>query len=160
MATNLVGAGRTGGSVAIPIFEPVMQAVWTHYAPKTELRPPSPEASRYLAVTREERKSSKSRKTAMLPEYLRRDERGRTVDARYRLLSRKDRESYDTAQAPKRKARQEKTAQETARQPEQTRSASDARREGSWFGGNGFFGWQRWPSEGNAGPMRSGRGSW
>ena len=143
-----LGSGRTGGNVAIPIFEPVMQAVWKDYAPKTALRPASPEASRYLTVTREERKSSQSGKAAMLPEYLRRDERGRTVDARYKLLSRKDRESYAADQTPKRKRRPAE---------EEMRAASEARREDPWSW-QGFFGWQ---NEGNGGPWRSGgRGFW
>ena len=34
---------------AVPIFEPIMQAVWAHVAPKTALAPPSPEAKRQLS---------------------------------------------------------------------------------------------------------------
>ena len=30
-----LGGGQTGGKVAVPIFEPIMQAVWQHHAPKT-----------------------------------------------------------------------------------------------------------------------------
>src|SRR6266571_5642366 len=44
-----LGGGATGGGVAVPIFEPVMQAVWAHVAPKIALAPPSPEAKRQLA---------------------------------------------------------------------------------------------------------------
>ena len=44
-----LGGGATGGNVAVPIFEPIIQAVWAHYAPKTALAPPSPEAKRQLA---------------------------------------------------------------------------------------------------------------
>ena len=44
-----LGGGSTGGGVAVPIFEPVMQAVWAHVAPRTALAPPSPEAKRKLA---------------------------------------------------------------------------------------------------------------
>ncbi len=43
-----LGGGQTGASVAIPIFEPIIQAVWANYAPKTALAPPSPEAKRQL----------------------------------------------------------------------------------------------------------------
>jgi len=32
-----LGSGSTGGSVAVPIFEPIMQAVWAYHAPKTPL---------------------------------------------------------------------------------------------------------------------------
>ena len=35
-----LGGGATGGGVAVPIFEPIIQAVWAHAAPKTALAPP------------------------------------------------------------------------------------------------------------------------
>ena len=44
-----LGGGATGGHIAVPIFEPIMQAVWAHVAPKTALAPPSPEAKRLLS---------------------------------------------------------------------------------------------------------------
>ena len=43
-----LGGGQTGGKVAVPIFEPIMQAVWDHHAPRTALRGPSPEAQARL----------------------------------------------------------------------------------------------------------------
>jgi len=43
-----LGRGATGAKVAIPIFEPIIQAAWEHHAPKTELAPPSKEAERFL----------------------------------------------------------------------------------------------------------------
>jgi 1A family penicillin-binding protein len=45
-----LGGGQTGGKVAVPIFTPIMEAVWQHHAPKTALRGPSPEASRNLVA--------------------------------------------------------------------------------------------------------------
>ena len=44
-----LGGGATGGHTAVPIFEPIMQAVWAHVAPKTVLAPPSAEAKRRLS---------------------------------------------------------------------------------------------------------------
>src|SRR5438552_18514697 len=44
-----LGGGATGGHVAVPIFEPVIQAVRSNVAPKTAPAPPSPEAKRHLA---------------------------------------------------------------------------------------------------------------
>src|SRR5438445_12388792 len=44
-----LGGGATGGGVAVPIFEPVIQAVWAHVTPRTALAPPSPEAKRQLS---------------------------------------------------------------------------------------------------------------
>ncbi len=46
-----LGGGQTGGKVAVPIFERIMQAVWQHHAPRTALQGPSPEAkSRLIAL--------------------------------------------------------------------------------------------------------------
>jgi membrane carboxypeptidase/penicillin-binding protein len=44
-----LGGGATGGGVAVPIFEPVIRAVWNDVAPRTALAPPSPEAKRDLS---------------------------------------------------------------------------------------------------------------
>jgi membrane peptidoglycan carboxypeptidase len=44
-----LGGGATGGGVAVPIFEPVIRAVWNDVAPRTPLAPPSPEAQRDLS---------------------------------------------------------------------------------------------------------------
>ena len=44
-----LGGGSTGGNIAVPIFAPVMQAVWANVAPRTALAPPSPEAKRQLS---------------------------------------------------------------------------------------------------------------
>jgi membrane carboxypeptidase/penicillin-binding protein len=41
-----LGGSATGGGVAVPIFEPVIQAVWANVAPRVALAPPSPEAKR------------------------------------------------------------------------------------------------------------------
>jgi penicillin-binding protein 1A len=141
-----LGAGRTGGGVAIPIFEPVMQAVWSHHAPKSALRPASPEAKRDLVVP--QRKEAKSTKAALLPEYLRRDAKGRTVNAQYRLVSRRDQEALASA---KRKPRE---------QSEDSRHATEGR-DDPWFGRRQSFGWQGWDDGANFGGRRSGgRGFW
>jgi 1A family penicillin-binding protein len=44
-----LGSGATGGGFAVPIFEPVMRAVWNDVIPRTALAPPSPEAKRNLS---------------------------------------------------------------------------------------------------------------
>jgi penicillin-binding protein 1A len=43
-----LGGGQTGGRVAVPIFDQIVQAVWANYAPRTPLNGPSPEAKREL----------------------------------------------------------------------------------------------------------------
>jgi membrane carboxypeptidase/penicillin-binding protein len=96
-----LGGGATGGSVAVPIFEPVMQAVWAHHAPKTLLRGPSAETRKHLVTTRVdshtggiagnepgERGERDRGGGGLLVEYLRRDARGRVVDTQYRLVAR------------------------------------------------------------------------
>jgi membrane carboxypeptidase/penicillin-binding protein len=145
-----LGSGRTGGGVAAPIFEPVMRAVWEHYAPKTVLRPASREAMRHLVVARGEQKSPASRTAALLPEYLRRDERGRTVDARYRLLSKNDREAHAAERARKAKQRRDREEQES-------QAASDPRRDNNGWP-SGSFGWGQWQSDNDR--WRGGRGFW
>lgn len=172
-----LGSGRTGGNVAIPIFEPIMQSVWANYAPKTALKPASADARRFLAVPRGERgEQSSSRRAGMLPEYFRRDQRGRTVDARYRLLSRKDRNAYASAtsngQSSRRRGRQTETDARTG----ETRQAPTVRREypraagqqqggwgwqGGWGGGwQGGWGQQNWSNHDDPGRGAAGRGFW
>ena len=85
-----LGGGATGGSVAVPIFEPIIQAVWAHHAPRTPLRGPSPETRKYLVATSGStrdlddgsrdcygRHARDAVRRGMLVEYLRRDASGR-----------------------------------------------------------------------------------
>jgi 1A family penicillin-binding protein len=80
-----LGSGQTGASVALPIFEPIMQAVWEYHAPRTLLDPPSPDARRLLVSA-----DADGRRRGNRTEYLRRDAKGRAVDARYALISRRE----------------------------------------------------------------------
>jgi penicillin-binding protein 1A len=86
-----LGGGQTGASVAIPIFEPIIQAVWAQYAPKTPLNPPSAEAKREL-VARPINLASGDPVTGgnakSFVEYFRRDRRGEPYDTQYQLVSR------------------------------------------------------------------------
>ncbi len=45
-----LGGGQTGGRVAVPIFDQIVQAVWANYAPRMPLNPPSPEAKKELVA--------------------------------------------------------------------------------------------------------------
>jgi penicillin-binding protein 1A len=45
-----LGGGQTGGRVAVPIFEPIVEATWASYAHKTPLNAPSPEAKSELVA--------------------------------------------------------------------------------------------------------------
>jgi penicillin-binding protein 1A len=88
-----LGGGQTGASVAIPIFEPIIQAVWAQYAPKTLLNPPSAEAKKGL-VTRPINLASGDPITSgtakSFVEYFRRDRQGEAYDSQYQLVSREE----------------------------------------------------------------------
>jgi penicillin-binding protein 1A len=45
-----LGRGQTGGRVALPMFEPVLEAVWEHHAPKSPMTGPSQDAMDELIV--------------------------------------------------------------------------------------------------------------
>jgi penicillin-binding protein 1A len=101
-----LGGGSTGGGVAVPIFEPVMQAVWTNIAVKTTLAPPSPEAKPRLSCKMtafesgdEVERSGRSGVT----ECFRVDARGRVINTRNALMSRGKDQNDD--ERPRRRAR-------------------------------------------------------
>jgi penicillin-binding protein 1A len=83
-----LGGGSTGGGVAVPIFEPVIQAVWAHIAPKTALAPPSPEAKRQLTCQSVDLDSGEAQGDGGITECFRVDAKGKVIDTQYRLLSR------------------------------------------------------------------------
>lgn len=102
-----LGGGQTGGKVAVPIFEPIMQAVWKVHAPQTALRGPSPEASRQLVALPIDLHSghrfdgnsryseqiyysegSQGVSSTRFTEYFRLDASGRFVEQQNRLISR------------------------------------------------------------------------
>jgi len=88
-----LGSGETGGKVSAPIFEPIMQAVWAYYAPRTVLKPPSAEARRQLIdlpidFATGERLGRGS--GGGFVEHFRVDRQGQLEDTQYRLVSRPD----------------------------------------------------------------------
>jgi membrane carboxypeptidase/penicillin-binding protein len=100
-----LGAGSTGGAVAVPVFEPIIQAVWAHVAPKEALAPPSSEARRQLSCKPADVESEgrRRRSTEGTSECFRLDEQGRVRDTRYRLVSRgRDWEDRDESEIRKR----------------------------------------------------------
>ena len=98
-----LGGGSTGASVAIPIFEPIIQAVWAQYAPKTPLNPPSAEAKRDMVARPINLASgdvigngapNPNPNTKSFIEYFRRDRGGNPYDTQFQLVSRD--EAYTT----------------------------------------------------------------
>ncbi len=85
-----LGRGATGGHVAVPIFEPVIEAVWANVAPRTALAPPSPEAKGQLACKSVDLDSGKiqSGRGKAVSECFRVDAKGKILDTQYRLLAR------------------------------------------------------------------------
>ena len=86
-----LGGGQTGAKVAIPIFEPMMQAVWANYAPKTALAPPSLVAQRQLVAVPIDLYSGTplpNRSPNAFIEYFRRDASGQVADTQYDIVSR------------------------------------------------------------------------
>jgi penicillin-binding protein 1A len=88
-----LGGGQTGASVAIPIFEPIIQAVWAQYAPKTPLNPPSAEAKRDMVARPINLASGEpvaNGNAKSFVEYFRRDRRGEPYDTQFQLVSREE----------------------------------------------------------------------
>jgi penicillin-binding protein 1A len=85
-----LGSGSTGGAVAVPIFELIIQAAWAQVAPKEALAPPSREARQQLSCKSTEVKSERWRMRGgeSMGECFRVDEHGRVLDTRHRLVSR------------------------------------------------------------------------
>ena len=85
-----LGGGATGGGVAVPIFEPIIQAVWANVAPKTALAPPSPEAKRQLSCKSIDLDSGELQNSRGkgVSECFRVDPKGKIIDTQYRLVSR------------------------------------------------------------------------
>ena len=98
-----LGGGATGGGVAVPIFEPVMQAVWAHIAPRSALAPPSPEAKRQLACKSVGREGREAQRGGSITECFRVDRKGNIIDTQYRLVSRSS--AYARADREERSAR-------------------------------------------------------
>jgi membrane carboxypeptidase/penicillin-binding protein len=86
-----LGSGATGAKVAVPIFESIIQAVWSEYAPRTFLSPPSPQARRQLValavdLTTGDRIAAGSPRAFV--EHFHLDRQGQLDDTQYRLVSR------------------------------------------------------------------------
>jgi penicillin-binding protein 1A len=86
-----LGRGQTGGKVALPIFEPIIQAAWAEHAPRTALSPPSSEAARSIASLPIDLRSGDRIAPGQgraFVEYFRLDRGGRMDDTQYRIVSR------------------------------------------------------------------------
>ncbi len=85
-----LGSGSTGGHVAVPIFKPIIEAVWASYAKQVALAPPSAEAKRQIALLPIDPRSGTrlaSRGEGGITEAFRLDPNGRLDDTQYRIVS-------------------------------------------------------------------------
>ena len=129
-----LGGGATGGGVAVPIFEPVMRAVWNDVTPRTALAPPSPEAKRHLSCTSIDKSTS---------ECLRTDNKGRIIDTTTALESGSDGRTgrYAKRGDERQDASKHKVAHERPRRERSTPVVRQATTpQWGWGGGNGWYG--------------------
>jgi penicillin-binding protein 1A len=87
-----LGHGQTGGRVALPIAESIIQAAWASHATKAPLPPPSAEAARQLRAMPIEVNSGEvisGRSPSAFQEYFRLDAQRRLLDTRYTLVDRR-----------------------------------------------------------------------
>jgi membrane carboxypeptidase/penicillin-binding protein len=89
-----LGSGSTGGAVAVPVFEPIIEAAWSDVASRRALAPPSAQAKQQLSCTAtreaepgEGRGRSRAAANA-IAECFRVDRRGQIIDTKYSLVSR------------------------------------------------------------------------
>src|SRR6516165_5823136 len=84
-----LGTNATGARVALPIFQPIIEAIWAeHIAPKTLLAGPSPEARKLLVDVPIDYYSGNRVEAGNFVEHFRRDAAGQIEDTQYQLASR------------------------------------------------------------------------
>jgi membrane carboxypeptidase/penicillin-binding protein len=80
-----LGSNETGARLALPIFQPIIEAIWAeHVAPKTLLSGPSPEAKRLLVDAPIDYMTGERVASGGFIEHFRRD----AEDTQYQLVSR------------------------------------------------------------------------
>jgi membrane carboxypeptidase/penicillin-binding protein len=134
-----LGGGSTGGGVAVPIFEPVMQAVWGHVAPKTALAPPSPEARRKLACKSIDPDFGQQvQRGGQITECFRTDRHRQIIDAQHRLVAREN--VYARDESPLRRAAAPAVAQQWGWRPGYGQRWQEQR---VWAPPTYYWGWGR-----------------
>jgi membrane carboxypeptidase/penicillin-binding protein len=83
---------QTGGKVALPIFEKIVEAAWQHHAPPhMRLAPPVAGGARQLiAAPIDVRSGERAAGAGAFTEYFRKDWFGRVADTQYRLVPRSE----------------------------------------------------------------------
>ena len=90
-----LGPSEDGARVALPIFEPIIEAVWADgVAPKAQLAGPSPEARRELVDIPIDYVSGNRMNGGNFIEHFRRSADGQVADTQYQLVSQDDAYAY------------------------------------------------------------------
>jgi penicillin-binding protein 1A len=141
-----LGGGATGGGVAVPIFEPVIRAVWANVTPRTALAPPSAETKRHLACKSVDLESGEfqERGAKMITECFRLDRKGQIVDTRFKLETGESRQAIEDAARRNAAAQQRGYADPGQAAPQQ---------QWGFFGGGQFGGGQYAPQAVAAQPV-------
>jgi penicillin-binding protein 1A len=88
-----LGRDQTGGKVATPIFQSILQAAWEHGVPKAPLSPPSPQAAKQLIampINLETGDRITDGQGKGFTEYFRLGWFGRLADTQFRLVPQND----------------------------------------------------------------------
>ena len=92
-----LGPSEDGARVALPIFQPIIEAVWADgVAPKAPLAAPSPEARRELVDIPIDYMSGNRMNGGNFIEHFRRSADGQIADTQYQLVSQEDAYAYQS----------------------------------------------------------------
>jgi penicillin-binding protein 1A len=95
-----LGPSEDGARVALPIFQPIIEAVWAdHVAPRTPLSGPSPDARRELVDIPIDYMTGNRVNGGNFVEHFRRDADGQVADTQFQLVSSDDAYSYQGGQS-------------------------------------------------------------
>jgi membrane carboxypeptidase/penicillin-binding protein len=128
-----LGSGATGAGVALPIFEPILQAIWAEgIAPKAPLNGPSAEAKRYLVdLSIDYASGQRTGHNRGFVEHFRLGPDGKLRDTENMVIARNSSENHEVK--VKRRRRNDDNGQAFARGDGQTIGW------GAWNQDRGFF---------------------
>jgi 1A family penicillin-binding protein len=115
-----LGGGETGASVALPIFEPIIEASWSDHGPRTQLSPPSAAARRLIALAEQKGRRGYGRDED--------DDRPR----RDRVRGRRDRDDDEDVRGSRRQEASRARARSVARDPRRSDDRDSRAQWGQW----------------------------